>query len=178
MNVSCSNGFAPWDVVRRQWRSSSWWWKNWFTGVFPLLNSTDAALYCKNDLVSSQNALSTEDLIFIWFLLNVAKKFHIVGEKTFYCAKTLCHDNFPINFYTTMLTKSLFFNFVNNDIPVFLLNTCENLGIKDLKSNKFFFLNIIGKKSQLTKFPLFFLISAVSTAAAVDIFVCKKYIFW
>jgi hypothetical protein len=64
----------------------------------PLYNSTDTALYCKNDLVSSQNALSTEDLIFIWFLANAAKKFHIVGEKTFYCAKTLYHDNFPINF--------------------------------------------------------------------------------
>jgi len=52
-------------------------WKNWFTGVFALFNSTDAPLYCKNDLVSSQNALSTEDLIFIWFLANAATKFHI-----------------------------------------------------------------------------------------------------
>jgi hypothetical protein len=52
-------------------------WKNWFTGVFALFNSTDAPLYCKNDLVSSQNALSAEDLIFIWFLANAAKKFHI-----------------------------------------------------------------------------------------------------
>jgi hypothetical protein len=40
-------------------------WKNWFAGVFALFNSTDAPLYCKNDLVSSQNALSTEDLIFV-----------------------------------------------------------------------------------------------------------------
>jgi hypothetical protein len=51
--------------------------KNWFTGVFALFNSTDAPLYCRNDLVSSQNALSTEDFIFIWFLANVATKFHI-----------------------------------------------------------------------------------------------------
>jgi hypothetical protein len=51
--------------------------KNWFTGVFALFNSTDTPLYCKNDLVSSQNALSTEDFIFIWFLANVATKFHI-----------------------------------------------------------------------------------------------------
>jgi hypothetical protein len=52
-------------------------WKNWFTGVFAFFNSNDAPLYCKNDLVSSQNALSTEDLIFIWFLANAATKFHI-----------------------------------------------------------------------------------------------------
>jgi hypothetical protein len=39
-------------------------WKNWFTGVFALFNS-------------SRNALSTEDLIFIWFLANAATKFHI-----------------------------------------------------------------------------------------------------
>jgi hypothetical protein len=52
-------------------------WKNWFTGVFALFNSTRAPLYCKNDLVSSQNSLSTEDLIFIWFLANAATKFHI-----------------------------------------------------------------------------------------------------
>jgi hypothetical protein len=38
-------------------------WKNWFTGVFALFNSTDAPLYCKNDLVASQNAVSTEDFI-------------------------------------------------------------------------------------------------------------------
>jgi hypothetical protein len=56
MKVSCSNGFAPGDVVR-------WWrpclvgdWKIQFTGVFPLFNATDATLDCKNDLVSSQNA--------------------------------------------------------------------------------------------------------------------------
>jgi hypothetical protein len=52
-------------------------WKNWFTGIFALFNSTDWPLYCKNDLVSSQNALSTEDLIFIWFLANAMTKFHI-----------------------------------------------------------------------------------------------------
>ncbi len=56
--------------------------KNWFTGVFLLFNSTDATLHCKNDLVSSQNALFTEDLIFIWFLENAAKNFHIVAKKT------------------------------------------------------------------------------------------------
>jgi hypothetical protein len=46
-------------------------------GVFALFNSPDAPLYCKNDLVSSQNALSTEDFIFIWFLGNAETKFHI-----------------------------------------------------------------------------------------------------
>jgi hypothetical protein len=51
--------------------------KNWFTGVFALFNSTDTPLYCKNDFVLSQNALSTEDFIFIWFLANAVKKFHI-----------------------------------------------------------------------------------------------------
>jgi hypothetical protein len=46
--------------------------------VFVLsFNSTDAPLYCKNDLVSSQNALSTEVFIFIWFLASAATKFHI-----------------------------------------------------------------------------------------------------
>jgi hypothetical protein len=75
--------------------------KNWFTGVFALFNSTDAPLYCKNDLVSSQNALSTEDFIFIWFLANAATKIHIfvtVGEKMLYRAKTFCYDIFPKNF--------------------------------------------------------------------------------
>jgi hypothetical protein len=51
--------------------------KNWFTGVFALFNSTDAPLYCKNDWVSSQNALSTKDFIFNWILANLATKFHI-----------------------------------------------------------------------------------------------------
>jgi hypothetical protein len=74
MTVSCSNGFTPWDVI---------WWRHLLviekTGsqVFFLFNSTNLALYCKNDLVSSQNAFSTEDLIFLWFLVNAAKKFHI-----------------------------------------------------------------------------------------------------
>ena len=94
MNVSCSNGFSPWHVVEWRQQSSSWELKNWFTGVFPLFNSTDAALYCKNDLVLSKNALSTEDLNFIWFLANAAKKFHIVGEKILYSAKKLYHDYF------------------------------------------------------------------------------------
>jgi hypothetical protein len=65
---------------------------------FYLFNSTDAALYRKNDLVLSQNALFTDDLIFISFLANVAKKFHIVGKKMLYRAKMLYHDTFPINF--------------------------------------------------------------------------------
>jgi hypothetical protein len=41
----------------------------------------------------AQNALSTEDLIFIWFLANSETKFLILGEKTLYRAKTLYHDN-------------------------------------------------------------------------------------
>jgi hypothetical protein len=51
--------------------------KNWFPGVFALLYSTHEPLYCKNDLVLSQNALSIEDFIFIWFLANAVTKFHI-----------------------------------------------------------------------------------------------------
>jgi hypothetical protein len=51
--------------------------KEWFSGGFALFNSTDAPLYCKNYLVSSQNALSTEDFIFVWFLVNAVTKFHI-----------------------------------------------------------------------------------------------------
>ncbi len=76
-------------------------WKKWFTGVFALYNSTDAPLYCKNDLVSSKNALSTEDLIFIWFLANAAKKFHISviqRRENVYRAKTLYHGTFPKDF--------------------------------------------------------------------------------
>jgi hypothetical protein len=74
-----SNGFTPWDVVQRQSAAVVLLVieKNWFTGVFALFNSTDAPLYCNNDLVSSQNALSTEVFIFIWFLANLATKFHI-----------------------------------------------------------------------------------------------------
>ncbi len=49
MYVSCSNGFAPWDVVRLRWQSSSWWLKNWFAGVFPLFNSTDAQAFHRLD---------------------------------------------------------------------------------------------------------------------------------
>ena len=57
---------------------------------FSSLFSTNAALYSKNDLVSSQNALSTEDLIFIWFLANDATKFHIAviqWERKLYIAQ-------------------------------------------------------------------------------------------
>jgi hypothetical protein len=60
---------------------------------FLSLTLTDAALYCKNDLVSSQNALSTEDLLFIWFLANSATKFHILGK----------NDTFHINFEHLLL---------------------------------------------------------------------------
>ncbi len=68
MKVSCSNGFAPGDVVRwrRLWLVEDW--KIQFTGVFPLFNATDGTLNCKNDLVSSQNAFSTKCLIIIRFL--------------------------------------------------------------------------------------------------------------
>jgi hypothetical protein len=51
--------------------------KNWFSGVFALFNSTHAPLYCKNDLVSSQNAWSTEDFILFGLVPNAATKFHI-----------------------------------------------------------------------------------------------------
>jgi hypothetical protein len=75
--------------------------KNWFTGVFALFNSTDTPLYSKNDLVSSQNALSTEDFIFIRFLANAATKFHI---SVIQCARKCCiaqkifYDIFPKHF--------------------------------------------------------------------------------
>jgi hypothetical protein len=71
--------------------------KNWFPGVFALFNSTDAPLYCKNDLVSSQNALSAEDFIFIWFLANAATKFHISviqWARKCYIVQKLYHDTF------------------------------------------------------------------------------------
>ncbi len=67
MKVSCSNGFAPGDVVR--WRRPSLVgdWNIQFTGVFPLSDATDATLDCKNDLVLSQNAFSTKGSIIIQF---------------------------------------------------------------------------------------------------------------
>ncbi len=67
MKVSCSNGFAPGDVVR--WRRPCLVgdWKIQFTGIFPLFNATDATLDCKNDFVSSQNAFSTKGSIIIRF---------------------------------------------------------------------------------------------------------------
>ncbi len=46
-----------------------------------MLNTTDAALDCKNDLVSSQNAISTKGLIIIWFLkvlANLARRFPVL----------------------------------------------------------------------------------------------------
>ncbi len=56
MKVSCSNGFAPGDIVRQRRPCLVGDWKIQFTGVFflPLFNATDAALDFKNDLVSSQ----------------------------------------------------------------------------------------------------------------------------
>ena len=98
MNVSCSHGFAPWGVVRLWWRSSSRGLKKLVHRCFSSLFSTNAALYCKNDLVSSKNALSTEGLIFIWFLANSVTKFHILGKKTLYRTKVLYNDTFHINF--------------------------------------------------------------------------------
>jgi hypothetical protein len=67
MKVSCSNSFAPGDVVRRQRPCLVGDGKIQFTGVFPLLNATDATLDCKNDLFSSQNAFSTKGSIIIRF---------------------------------------------------------------------------------------------------------------
>jgi hypothetical protein len=81
MNVSCSNGFAPWGIVQRQrWSGAVVFLvieKNGSQVFLLSFYSTDAPLCCKNDLVSSQNALSTEDFIFIWFLANAETKFHI-----------------------------------------------------------------------------------------------------
>jgi hypothetical protein len=67
IKVSCSNGFAPGDVVRGRRLCFVGDWKIQFTGVFPLFNATDASLDCKNDLVSSQNAFSTKGTIITWF---------------------------------------------------------------------------------------------------------------
>ncbi len=67
MKVSCSNGLAPGDVVRRRWPCLVGEWKIQFTGVFPLFNAPDAALDGKNDLVSSQNAFSTKGSIIARF---------------------------------------------------------------------------------------------------------------
>ncbi len=67
MKVSCTNGFAPGDVVRGRRMCLVGDWKIQFTGVFPLYNTTDAALDCKNYLVSSQNAFSTYSSIITRF---------------------------------------------------------------------------------------------------------------
>ncbi len=68
MKVSCSNGFAPGDVVRRRRPCLVGDKKIQFTGVFPLSDATDATLDCKNDLVSSQNAFFTKGSIIFLFL--------------------------------------------------------------------------------------------------------------
>jgi hypothetical protein len=67
INVSWSNGFAPGDVVRRQRVTFCWILKNRVHSCFPLFNTTEVALHCKNDSTLSQNALSTKDLILIQF---------------------------------------------------------------------------------------------------------------
>jgi hypothetical protein len=67
MKVSCGNGFAPGDVVRRGRLCLVGDGKIQFTGVFPLSGATDATLDCKNYLVSSQNAFSTKGSIIIRF---------------------------------------------------------------------------------------------------------------
>ncbi len=67
MKVSWSNGFAPGDVIRQRQPSLVGDWKIQFTGVFSLSDATDAALDCKNDMVSSQNAFSTKGSIIIQF---------------------------------------------------------------------------------------------------------------
>ncbi len=67
MKVSCSNGFAPRDVVRGRRPCLVGDWKIQFTGVFPLSDATDVTLDCKNDLVSSQNTFSTKGSIIIRF---------------------------------------------------------------------------------------------------------------
>ena len=88
-------------------------WKNWFTGVFALFNSTDAPLYSKNYLVLSQNALSTEDFIFIWFLANGATIFHIfvtVVKKMLYCYILLWH--FSNKFWTLIIVITTWFSYM------------------------------------------------------------------
>ncbi len=67
MKVSCSNGFAPGDVVRRRRPSLVGDLKIQFSGVFPLSDASDATLDCKNDLVLSPNAFSTKGSIIIRF---------------------------------------------------------------------------------------------------------------
>ncbi len=67
MKVSCSNSFAPGDVVRRRRPSLVGDWKIPFTGVFPLSDATDVTLDCKIDLVLFQNAFSTKGSIIIRF---------------------------------------------------------------------------------------------------------------
>ncbi len=68
MKVSCSNGFAPGDVIQQRRPCLVGDLKIQFTGVFPLSDATDATLDCKNDLGSSQNAFSTKGSIIFWFL--------------------------------------------------------------------------------------------------------------
>jgi hypothetical protein len=53
----------------------------------------------KNDLVLSQNALSTEDFYFYFVPSECGHKIshlrHTVGDKMLYDAKTFCYDIFP-----------------------------------------------------------------------------------
>ncbi len=99
MEVSCSNGFAPGDVV---------WWRRpclvgdrkiQLTGVFPLFNATDMTLDCKNDLVSSQNAFSTKGSNIIQFfgkkvLANLATRFPVLLIQDVYPGSWIPDPNF------------------------------------------------------------------------------------
>ncbi len=79
MKVSCSNGFAPGDVVRRRRPCLVGDWKIQFTDVFLLSDATDATLNCKNDFVSSLNAFPKRVRLLFGSLIlaNLAWKFPV-----------------------------------------------------------------------------------------------------
>ncbi len=140
-------------------------WTNWFTGVFALFNSTDAPLYCKNYLVSSQNALSTEDFIFIWFLANAATKFHISVIQWAGRENAISRKNVLLWHFSKKCHNNLIFLHVINWV----------LKIK-IPKNIFKFFFIIGIKKLIYKISLFFNNFLVAEmAAAVDNFCVWKW---
>ena len=124
-------------------------WKNRFTGVFALSNSTDALLYCKNNLVSSQNALSTEDFIFIWFLANAATKFHIfVRQWARKCY--IVQKHFVMTFFQQILnTYNCHNNLIFLHVKIYVLKI-------EIQKIFFCFFNIIGIKKLINKYSPFF----------------------
>ena len=147
-------------------------WKKWFPGVFALFYSTDAPLYCKNDLILSQNALSTEVFFFIWFLANAEAKFHISvkqwARKRYIARKLYIMTLFLTNLNTYNCHNNLIFWYVK----IWLLN------IEIPRIFFLFFWYYRYKKVNLQNFAIFLTVFLQQLQQRRwIIFACENYIF-